>query len=241
MNLHIERLQHTYKSPAPGVPDRTVLNVPQWTLKSGEQVLLRGVSGSGKTTLFNIIAGLLHPTAGTVHYDGTALYELSEAVRDRLRAGVVGYVFQTHHLLPALTALENVVVPMAFAQKLPRSTWRGQARDLLAQVGLADFVAYRPAQLSTGQRLRVAVARALANNPRLLLADEPTAALDADSSSAVMETVQQACRANTTTLIVASHDPTLGEQFAQVVHLRHGILHLDAPQAETQPMEGQPA
>lgn len=222
MSLRVENLGHVYQSPVGEA--RTVLHIPAWTVQTGEQLLIRGVSGSGKTTLFNILAGLLHPTQGTVWYDQQSLYALPEEQRDRFRARQTGYVFQNHHLLPALTALENVVMPMAFARSVPAARWRTRARDLLAQVGLADYLAYRPGQLSTGQRLRVALARALANTPRLLLADEPTAALDAASGQVVMDLLQTVCHEHNAMLLVASHDPAWVTRFAQVLDLTNGGL-----------------
>ncbi|GAB4527622.1 MAG: ABC transporter ATP-binding protein [Anaerolineae bacterium] len=222
MTIRFEQLTHIYKSPA--AEPRKVLDIPEWRIAAGEQLLLRGVSGSGKTTLFNITAGLLRPTTGTVRFDDQSLYALPEAARDRFRARNIGYIFQTHYLLNTLTALENVVMPMAFGQAVPRGQWRARARDLLGQVGLGDHVDYRPAQMSTGQRMRVAVARALVNQPRLVLADEPTASLDEQSAQVVMALIQQTCRETNATLLVASHDPALQARFAQVVHLHAGEL-----------------
>lgn len=222
MNLRYEQLRHTFRSPTGDA--RQVLDVPVWELAAGRQVLLRGVSGSGKTTLFNITAGLLEPTQGRVFYDDTALYGLPPGNRDRFRARTVGYIFQTHQLLSPLSALENVVMPMAFAREYPRTEWKKRARELLSTLGLADHLDYRPAKLSTGQRLRVAVARALVNNPSVVLADEPTAALDPDSAQVVMDLVQQICSENNAILVVASHDPVLSERFDRVVDLIDGQI-----------------
>ncbi|WP_119072530.1 ABC transporter ATP-binding protein [Aggregatilinea lenta] len=222
MNVTFADLRHVYKSPAGD--SRTVLDIARWEVDGGQQILLRGVSGSGKTTLFNIAAGLLAPTEGTVTYDGQKLYALAPGERDRFRARHTGYIFQTHYLLAPLTALENVVMPMAFARKYPAGQWKRDARDLLGRVGLAEYAHYRPAQMSTGQRLRVAVARALANRPDVLLADEPTAALDAGAAQTVMDLVQAICRENGASLIVASHDPALAARFPLAVDLEHGRL-----------------
>lgn len=222
MNLRLENLVHIYKSPA--ATDRRVLDIPLWELAAGQQVLLRGVSGSGKTTLFNIISGLLIPTDGVVWFGEQSLYQLDSAQRDRFRAQTIGYIFQTHHLLAPLTAIENIVMPMAFARKYPRSEWKKRAQHLLERVGLADYGRYRPAQMSTGQRLRVAVARALANDPPMLLADEPTAALDPDAVGAVMDLVQETAHEDNAILIVASHDPALNDRFDAITHLSNGHL-----------------
>lgn len=222
MRLRYEQLRHTFKSPTGDA--RTVVNIPDWVLNAGQQVLLRGVSGSGKTTLFNISAGLLQPTQGKVFYDETSLFALQPGKRDRFRAQTVGYIFQTHQLLAPLSAIENVVMPMAFARQVPRRQWRDKAADLLSLVGLQDHLDYRPAKLSTGQRLRVAVARALVNNPSVVLADEPTAALDPESGVVVMDLIQKICHENNAILVVASHDPALTQRFETVVNLIEGQI-----------------
>jgi ABC-type lipoprotein export system ATPase subunit len=223
MDIRVEGLRHIYRTP--NAEERTVLDIPLWEAPAGEHLLLRGISGSGKTTLLNILAGLLPPTAGAVFLDGQPLYALSESRRDRLRATTIGYIFQMHHLAPTLSALENVEMPLVFGRQLNRHTRQDRARELLATVGLADHAHYRPAQMSTGQRLRVAVARALAAQPALLLADEPTAALDEQSRDVVMTLLQESCRQRGATLIVASHDPALAHRFDRVLDLHNGGLH----------------
>lgn len=220
--LRLSSLIHTYI--ANGLVPRTVLDIPTWQAAYGEQILLRGISGSGKTTLLNLLSGLLTPTQGTVEVAGQVLGKLPEAARDRFRAQHVGYVFQTHNLLP-FSALENVAMPLAFLGVPPRH-YRPRAAESLAQVGLAEWQHHKPHQLSAGQRLRVAIARALIAKPALLLADEPTAALDPETGAQVMDLIQRICRAQNATLIVASHDPTLGERFAQVAELRDGTLQM---------------
>jgi ABC-type lipoprotein export system ATPase subunit len=222
MMLRVEHLGHTYPIPGGNQAGRLVLELPMWQVEAGQQILLRGISGSGKTTLFNILAGLLWPTTGQVWLDDQNLYALPEADRDRFRAERIGYVFQNHYLLTGLTALENVMMPMMFAKRITAKQRQTRARDLLAQLGIDEFWRYLPRQLSTGQRLRVAVARALVNTPQLLLADEPTAALDFDAARTVMDILQQTCAAQETILIVASHDPALSERFTNVIHLSAG-------------------
>lgn len=222
MQLRFENLTHTYQSPS--LIAREVLNIPHWTIESGQQILVRGVSGSGKTTLFNIAAGLLQPTTGAVDYGKTSLYDLSEAQRDRFRARHIGYIFQTHYLLNTLNALENVMMPMMFAKTLPSSERRNHASNLLEQVGLGEHLQHRPAQLSTGQRMRVAVARALANKPAIVLADEPTASLDSEAADVVMDLIQETCSNNGSILLVSSHDPALTSRFETVVNLSAGAL-----------------
>ena len=224
--LRLEGLRHTYPHTA-----QAVLDVGDWVLDSDARVLLRGVSGSGKTTLLNIAAGLLRPSAGEVYYDGQPIYALTEANRDKLRTRWVGYVFQNHHLLPSLTALENVIMPLAFAGVAPAAR-RKRALELLGRGGLLHVAHHYPARMSTGQRLRVAVARALANAPRLLLADEPTAALDAEAARGVIDLLLAECAANGAALVVASHDPSLEGYFAQTIDLRGGRLILNHGETE---------
>lgn len=227
MKIRIEQLEQIYTGK--GLDRRKVLEIGAWTVEAGTQLLLRGISGSGKTTLLNILAGLLPPTAGQIWLDEQPIYALPEARRDRLRAQQIGYVFQIHLLVPTLTALENVEMPLVFAGKLSGGQRRRQAADLLAQVGLADFLNHRPVQLSVGQRLRVSIARALVNQPALLLADEPTAALDSGVGQQVMDLMQELCRAAGTTVIVASHDPALDPRFDQVVTLHNGAIQTHLP------------
>lgn len=222
MDIRIEALCQTYRGPA--IAPRTVLTIPHWSVVAGTQLLLRGISGSGKTTLLNTLAGLLPPTAGAVWLGDQQIYTLPEAQRDRLRAQRIGYVYQAHLLVPTLNALENVEMPLVFAGVQSGKQRRRQALALLAQVGLADFARHRPVQLSTGQRLRVSIARALVNHPALLLADEPTAALDSHAGETVMDLMQQICREQQATLIVASHDPALDARFNQVVTLHEGRI-----------------
>ena len=159
--------------PLHGSPDVEVLDLEYLELPVGSCSALRGRSGSGKTTLLNLIAGVTIPTAGTIYVGDTNVFALSEARRDRFRAEHVGYVFQTFNLISALSALENVMLAMMFADVVPQRLQRRRAVDLLARLGLAERLAHKPAQLSRGEQQRVAIARALANSPPLILADEP--------------------------------------------------------------------
>jgi ABC-type lipoprotein export system ATPase subunit len=183
-----------------------VLNLEHLELPVGSCTVLRGRSGSGKTTLLNLIAGVTLPTAGTIRVGDTDLFALSEARRDRFRAAHVGYVFQTFNLLSALSALENVLLAMMFADAVPKRLQRRRAADLLARLGLAERLAHKPAQLSRGEQQRVAIARALANSPPLILADEPCASLDARTASDVMAIFLTVCQQDEKTLLLVSHD-----------------------------------
>jgi len=192
--------------------DLEVLDLGHLELPAGSCTVLRGRSGSGKTTLLNLIAGVTLPTAGTIHVGDTDLFALSEARRDRFRAEHVGYVFQAFNLLSALSALENVMLAMMFADAVPQRLQPRHAADLLARLGLAERLRHKPAQLSRGEQQRVAIARALANGPPLILADEPCASLDARTASEVLAIFLTVCRQDDKTLLLVSHEEAaLGE------------------------------
>jgi ABC-type lipoprotein export system ATPase subunit len=192
--------------PLHGGPDLEVIDIEHLALPTGSCTVLRGRSGSGKTTLLNIIAGVSLPTSGTIRIGDTDLFALSEARRDRFRAEHVGYVFQTFNLLSALSAVENVMLAMMFADAIPRRLQRLRAADLLARLGLAERLAHKPAELSRGEQQRVAIARALANSPPLILADEPCASLDGRTASEVLAIFLAVCRRDEKTLFLVSHD-----------------------------------
>jgi putative ABC transport system ATP-binding protein len=200
----------------PGGERLDVLDVPAFALGEGEHCALEGQSGSGKSTLLNVIAGIMRPDAGRVVVDGRDLTRLDEGRRDRIRADKLGLVFQQFNLLPGFTALENVLVAMTFASGRPD---RRRATDLLASVGLAQRLHHKPAQLSTGQQQRVAVARALANRPRAVLADEPTASIDAAHQQQVIDLLRNTCSEQGVALLVVTHAPEVATQFPRRVRL----------------------
>ena len=187
-----------------------VVDVPEFQLAAGEQLALRGESGSGKTTFLHLIAGILAADAGRVQIDGAEMTALSEAARDRLRAEKLGYIFQTFNLLQGFTVLENVLLGMSFG---PRGADRAHARAVLERVGLGHRLGHFPRQLSTGQQQRVAVARALANRPRLVLADEPTGNLDARHAGEALALIREVCREQGAALLLVSHDEGVLTQF----------------------------
>ncbi|MFE0824401.1 ABC transporter ATP-binding protein [Streptomyces sp. NPDC058794] len=189
----------------------------------GELVALKGRSGSGKTTLLNIVGGLDAADAGRVEVDGRDLAELDEGGLLSLRRDRVGFVFQSFGLIPVLTAAENVGVPLRLRRTAPRER-EERVELLLSLVGLADHAAQRPGELSGGQQQRVAVARALANNPALLIADEPTGQLDAETGHAVMELLRAVVRSEQVTALVATHDATLLDLADRVLELRDGEI-----------------
>lgn len=214
MSLRIEHLTKSYRQPDGGtIP---VLDIEHFALQRGEQAVLLGSSGGGKTTLLNIIAGLRTPDSGRVLIDDIDVTRLSEAARDRFRAERIGFVFQTFNLLPAFTALENVLLGMSFGGARAD---RNRAKDLLARVGLSHRLGNRPAQLSVGERQRVAVARALANQPSLMLADEPTANVDAANQQTVLDMIRDTCREQNVSLLLVTHSPQVAEQFDRVEQL----------------------
>jgi ABC-type lipoprotein export system ATPase subunit len=192
--------------PVRGGADLEVLDLEHLALPAGSCTVLRGRSGSGKTTLLNIIAGVSLPTSGRIRVGDTDPFTLSEARRDRFRAEQVGYVFQTFNLLSALSAVENVMLAMMFADAIPRRLQHPRAAELLARLGLAERLAHKPAQLSRGEQQRVAIARALANRPPLILADEPCASLDASTADEVLAIFLAVCRQDEKTLLLVSHD-----------------------------------
>ena len=205
--LAIENLRKTYRTP--DGETQVVLDVPGFVLEERQQLALRGTSGTGKTTLLNCIAGILSPNSGRITLAGHNLGELSESQRDRLRAENIGYIFQTFNLLQGYTCRENVLLGMSFGTGVDHA----YVRHLLNRVGLGDRLDYRPSQLSVGQQQRVAVARALANRPKLVLADEPTGNLDPKNAREAMKLIREICRENDAALLLVSHDRTVLDQF----------------------------
>jgi len=200
-------------------PDGTelpVLDIPEFRVAPGEQVVLVGHSGCGKTTLLHVIAGISRPDSGKVRIDDWDLTLLPEAECDRFRAERIGYVFQTFNLLAGFSALENVLLSMRFARGRPD---KARAKQLLNRVGLSHRTTHRPAQLSVGEQQRVAVARALANKPRLLLADEPTANVDAGHQQQILDLIRETCREEDVALILVTHSREVAEQFGRIDHL----------------------
>ena len=200
---------------APDGSTHVVIDVPEFSLADKAQVALSGESGLGKTTFLHLIAGILKPDAGSIKLAGRDVSCLGEAERDRLRALTLGYIFQTFNLLPAFTCLENVLLGMSFGPGADRAF----AEALLRRVGLGDRLNHYPRQLSTGQQQRVAVARALANRPKLVLADEPTGNLDHANGRAALKLIREACAENGAALLLVSHDREVLGQFETVLDL----------------------
>jgi putative ABC transport system ATP-binding protein len=191
-------------------------------VERGDYVAIVGPSGCGKSTLLNLIGGIDRPTAGTVTIDGHRIDRMGDAEATRFRLRHIGFVFQRFYLMPALTAVENVELPMAEA-RMPRDQRVRRARELLAYVGLGERHDHRPAQLSGGEQQRVAIARALANKPQLLVADEPTGELDARTGAEMIDLIAQVNH-DGTTIVVVTHDEDLARAARRVVHMRDGVI-----------------
>ena len=205
-----------------------IVKVPAFALAAGEQIAVRGESGSGKTTFLNLVAGILAADAGQITVDGESMTALSEPRRDRLRAGKLGYIFQTFNLLQGFTVLENVMLGMSFG---PRGADREHAREMLERVGLGHRLNHFPRQLSTGQQQRVAVARALANRPKLVLADEPTGNLDRKHARESLTLIREVCRENGAALLLVSHD----EEVLAAFETRRDFAQINEALKETRP------
>jgi putative ABC transport system ATP-binding protein len=188
----------------------------------GDYVAIVGPSGCGKSTLLNLVGGIDHPTSGTVTIDGARIDTMGDAEATRFRLKHIGFVFQRFYLMPALTAIENVELPMAEA-RMSRDHRVHRARELLAYVGLGARRDHRPAQLSGGEQQRVAIARALANKPQLLVADEPTGELDAKTGAEMIDLIAQVNH-DGTTIVVVTHDEDLARAARRVVHMRDGVI-----------------
>jgi ABC-type lipoprotein export system ATPase subunit len=193
-----------------------ILDVPKFEVAAGEQMVLAGRSGCGKTTLLHVISGISKPDSGSVKINGTEITTLAEVGRDRFRAQNIGYIFQTFNLLPGFTALENVLLGMSFSGLKVDET---RAKRLLDRVGLSKRLTHKPVMLSVGEQQRVAVARAMVNKPKLLLADEPTASIDARNQQQVLDLIRETCREEKVALVLVTHAPQVAEQFSRIERL----------------------
>ncbi len=219
--IRCERLTQTYAS---GGRELVVLKDISFELPAGGFLAVVGPSGSGKSTLLGLLAGLDRPRSGRVWLDGEELTHLDEDARARLRGRKVGFVFQSFQLIPTLTALENVMVPL----ELRGETAAERAEALLARVGLADRLHHYPSQLSGGEQQRVAIARAFGNRPRALFADEPTGNLDAATGATVIDLLVELNREAGATLVLVTHDPELAARARRVIRLAAGAIVSDS-------------
>ncbi|HET9426145.1 MAG TPA: ABC transporter ATP-binding protein [Gemmatimonadaceae bacterium] len=196
-----------------------VLRDVSFSVPQGALVSIVGPSGSGKTTLLGLLAGLDTPSRGQVFYDRVDITRLNEDERARLRGERVGFIFQSFQLIPTLTALENVQVPLELRGE---SDVRQRASDLLARVGLADRLDHFPTQLSGGEQQRVAIARAFVNAPRILFADEPTGNLDSETGSRIVGLIEELNKSSGSTVIIVTHDPALAARTGRIIRLSDG-------------------
>lgn len=204
-----------------------------FSVERGEFLGIIGPSGSGKSTLLGLIGGLDTPTSGTIHIDGQNVTNLDENALTRVRNEKIGFVFQFFNLVPTLTALENVALPIQFARK-KRFNPHKRAKELLTLLGMGDRMHHRPNQLSGGQQQRVAIARALANEPPLLLADEPTGSLDSESSAVVMNALRDVQKRMGTTVIIVTHDLEVASQVNRIITLNDGQIIKDDARSTAQ-------
>lgn len=213
--LLLENIRKSYSQP----DGRTlpILDIARFELGASEQMVLLGPSGCGKTTLLHVIAGISRPDSGAIRFAKMDINQLSEAGRDRFRAANIGYVFQTFNLMAGFSALENVLLGMTFSRGKKDGA---RARRLLDRVGLEERRSHKPAALSVGEQQRVAVARALANRPRLLLADEPTANVDPGNQQTIVDLIRETCREEEVALLMVTHAPEVAGQFERVEHLK---------------------
>ncbi len=221
--LSVQNLQKRYNSAG---RDLTVLHDISFSVEEGSVVALVGPSGSGKTTLLGLCAGLDRSSGGSVELNGILIDSLSEDARARVRNRYTGFIFQNFQLLPTLTALENVMVPLELRGE---KNIKPKALDLLDKVGLADRGLHYPAQLSGGEQQRVSLARAFSNDPKILFADEPTGNLDAETSERVIKLIFDLNREMGTTLILVTHDMDLAARTQRIIRIKGGTIYSDEP------------
>ncbi|MEQ1569938.1 MAG: ABC transporter ATP-binding protein [Myxococcota bacterium] len=225
--IRAERLFKIYRS---GDQELFALNDLSLEVAEGEYLAIMGASGSGKSTLMNILGALDRPSRGQYHIDGEAVADLSDAKLSSLRNRKIGFVFQSFNLLPRLSAVENVEVPLVYAGVSARDR-RARAIEALTRVGLAERLSHRPTEMSGGQQQRVAIARALVTKPRLLLADEPTGALDTDTTHQILALLDELHREGLT-IVVVTHEVEVAERAGRVVWVRDGKIVADGPPSD---------
>ena len=227
----IIKLENTWKVYQLGKVELIALKNVNLDVNPGDFVTIMGASGSGKSTLLNIIGCLDSPTKGKVFLKGKDISLLSEDELSQLRGKTIGFIFQEFNLLPNLDALENVMMPMIF-QGTPIEQRKKRAHDLLVSVGLGARIYHQPAELSGGERQRIAIARAFANDPELVIADEPTGNLDSTTGKKIMEILTDFHKREGKTIIVVTHDPHIAEYSEKIVDIKDGEIVIDHKQEE---------
>lgn len=222
--LHAQSIDKIYKQNAEAL---AVIRGLDLKIDVAEQIAIVGSSGCGKSTLLHVLAGLDTPDHGKVTVDGNDIYKMSDARRGYLRADMLGFVYQFHHLLAEFTAVENVAMPLLIARHSTRKARRA-AEDLLHKVGLGDRLTHKPGELSGGERQRAAIARALINRPKLVMADEPTGNLDEETAAFVYELMLDLNRELGTAFLIVTHDTRLAARMQSIYRLSGGRLHLES-------------
>jgi ABC-type lipoprotein export system ATPase subunit len=234
-NMELMELRNIYKTYHVGELDVPVLKGVSMSIEKGELVSLMGASGSGKSTLMHILGCLDHPTSGQYFLDGLEASNMSSDERALLRNHKIGFVFQNFNLLPRISALENVMLPLSYTMEhVPDRDVRRRAMELISRVGLGDRYHHEPSQLSGGQQQRVAIARALINRPALLLADEPTGNLDSHTSEEVLSMFEKLNREEGITIILVTHDPNVARHTRRIIGISDGVI-VDGASMQTQP------
>ena len=219
--INVEKVVRTYKLGTSIIP---VLKGINMSVKRGDWVAMLGTSGSGKTTLLNLIGCLEAPDSGRVVYDDVDIYSLSKKERSALRIKKIGFVFQSYHLLPELSVLENVKLPAMFLRSLRGKSVNERAEELLIKVGLKDRLKHRPSEISGGEQQRAAIARALMNDPELILADEPTGNLDSKSGSGILDIFNSLYKTEGKTIIMVTHNNEIANLANRTVVIKDGVL-----------------
>jgi len=222
----IIKLENVWKIYQPGKIELPVLKNISLEIKRGAFVVILGPSGSGKSTMLNMVGCLDLPTKGKVFLDGKDIAKMTEDELAQVRGRKIGFIFQQFNLLQNLSALENVMLPMVFQGKAEKERIE-RAKSLLTDVGLGDRISHKPAELSGGEQQRIAIARSLANDPEIIVADEPTGNLDSSNGKKIMETLINLHKNYQKTIIVVTHDPTIADYSSQVVHIKDGQLVAD--------------
>ncbi len=225
--IELKNLTKTVRS---GVEDLTILDNVSITIPNGEFVAITGASGSGKSTLLGLIAGLDAPSSGEIFIDGDEVTKMSEDELAGLRSGKIGFVFQSFHLIPSLTAYENVLIPMEI---IGMKEAKSRAGQLLEEVDLTNRGHHYPTELSGGEQQRIAIARAFANNPKILLADEPTGNLDSKNGQHIFDLMTELHRQNNVTLVLVTHDQLLADKAQRQIRLQDGRVLSDEKKLST--------
>ena len=223
MNKILLQCDNLCKRYQEGTVQTDVLHDVSFSIAEGEMMALVGTSGSGKSTLLHLLGGLDTPTSGDVIFSGQPMSSLSSAAKAELRNQKLGFIYQFHHLLPDFTALENVAMPLLIGKKKPAEI-NSRALEMLKAVGLDHRASHRPSELSGGERQRVAIARALVNNPRLVLADEPTGNLDAKNADSIFKLLGELNQSQGTAFLVVTHDLQLAKRMGRQLEMRDGRL-----------------